>query len=426
MAALPLAAHEVPSRVVVTAYVKPQGEALTVLVRAPLSAMRDVSFPRKGPGYLDIEAAGPQLADAARLWLADEMRFFADGRSLGSPRLEAVRVSLPSSRAFAAFDSALEHVHAPPLPADTELYWEQGLLDVLLRYRLDDAEADLAMELSLAHLGLRTVTVLHFLPPQGGERIFHYEGDPGRVALDPAWHQAAGQFVVLGFDHVLDGIDHVLFVICLVIPFRRIKPLVMLVTAFTAAHSITLAAAALGMAPEGGWFPPLVETLIAASIVYMALENLLAPELSRRWLVAFAFGLVHGFGFSFVLGDSLQFAGSHLAVSLAAFNVGIELGQLLVVAVTVPVLAAVFRLGVPRRFAIAVASVLVAHTGWHWMLERGSAFLAYPLQAPQISGAWLAGAMRWLMLALVAVAVAWLLGLAYRRWTGADRASGGL
>src|SRR4030095_12200268 len=136
------------------------------------------------------------------------------------------------------------------------------------------------------------------------------------------------------------------------IPCRRFRALVAVVTAFTVAHSITLIASAYDLAPDALWFPPLIETLIATSIVYMALENIVfasrgtqipqSPQstldarglasvaLKRRWLVTFAFGLVHGFGFSFALRQTLQFAGSHLLTSLLSFNVGVELGQLLV------------------------------------------------------------------------------------------------
>ena len=117
------------------------------------------------------------------------------------------------------------------------------------------------------------------------------------------------------------------------IPFRRFRSLVVIVTAFTVAHSITLIASAFGLAPGGLWFPPLIETLIAVSILYMALENIVgAMSVQRRWMLAFAFGLVHGFGFSFALRETLQFAGAHLVTSLLSFNVGVELGQLLVLA----------------------------------------------------------------------------------------------
>ena len=108
------------------------------------------------------------------------------------------------------------------------------------------------------------------------------------------------------------------------IPFRRLGQLVLIVTSFTVAHSITLIASAFELGPTALWFPPLIETLIAMSIVYMALENIVLvgsrsqpqSNVHRRWMITFAFGLVHGFGFSFALRETLQFAGSHLLTSL--------------------------------------------------------------------------------------------------------------
>ncbi|PYR69789.1 MAG: hypothetical protein DMF88_04965 [Acidobacteria bacterium] len=150
-------------------------------------------------------------------------------------------------------------------------------------------------------VGIRVVTVVRFLPPSGVVRPYELEGDAGLVPLDPRWHQAAWRVVKLGFFHILDGTDHLLFLFCLVIPFRRLWTLVPIVTAFTVAHSITLISAAYNYAPGALWFPPLIEVLIAMSIVYMALENIVAITPHRRWLITFLFGLVHGFGFSFGL-----------------------------------------------------------------------------------------------------------------------------
>jgi hypothetical protein len=177
------------------------------------------------------------------------------------------------------------------------------------------------------------------------------------------------------------------------------------VTAFTVAHSVTLIAAASGFVPDGLWFPPLVESLIAASIVYMALENILSAStpVRRRWLLACAFGLVHGFGFAFGLRETLQFAGSHLLTSLLSFNAGIELGQLLVVAALVPVLQMVLT-RVPERVGIMVVSAFVAHTGWHWMLERGERLRQFsmPALSPLV-------VTRGLFLVVILAAVTWLI-----------------
>ena len=97
---------------------------------------------------------------------------------------------------------------------------------------------------------------------------------PGWCRSIPGGIRPRGRFIELGFFHILDGTDHLLFLLCLVIPFRRFARCFPVVTAFTVAHSITLIASAYGFAPDALWFPPLIETLIAISIVYMALENI--------------------------------------------------------------------------------------------------------------------------------------------------------
>ena len=401
-------AHEIPARVTVLALVRPEGRTLRILVRAPLEAMRDIEFPVRGGKYLDLARSGPALDDAARLWIADALELSENGRPLGSARITATRVSLPSDRSFDTWPHALAHVRGTPLPGSTDLVWQQGMLDVLLEYPIESDRSNFSVRPLLGRLGLTTTTVLRFLPPTGGERAYRFSGDPGLVRLDPRWHQTALRFVKLGFLHILDGIDHLLFLLCLVLPFRRLRPLVVIVTSFTVAHSITLVASTLGLAPGALWFAPLIETLIAASIVYMALENILGARRERRWVLAFGFGLVHGFGFSFFLRDSLQFAGANLATSLLAFNLGVELGQVAVVAVMVPALAWLFR-RVPERIGTIVLSAVVAHSAWHWMAARWSALRAYRFEWPALDTALLADLMRAAMLALIVAAAAWVM-----------------
>ena len=399
----PSSAHDIPTDVKVIAFVKPEGRDLHLLVRVPLSAMREADLPLHGPGYLDLPRVEPALRTAARLWLVDNIEVREGDTRLSDPRISAVRVSLASDRAFATYEEALANVRSPSLAPDMDLYWRQQYLDVLLDYPIASAQSDFTLHPKLDRLGLKVLTSLRFLPPGSPERAFELHGDPGPVHLDPGWLHAALRFVELGFRHILDGADHLLFIACLVIPFRRLLPLVAIATAFTVAHSITLMAAAFGLAPDGLWFPPLVETLIAVSIVYMALENIVGSNIRRRWMIAFAFGLVHGFGFAFALRESLQFAGSHLVTALLAFNVGVELGQVAVLLVLVPVLQWLFR-HVPERMGVIVLSALVAHTGWHWMLERGAELRKFPW--PTLDAAAAASLMRWLIAALVlAVAV---------------------
>ena len=337
----------------------------------------------------------------------------------------------------------------------------------------------------LARLGLRVVTVLRFIPPGGSLRAFEFTGDPGLVRLDPRWHQAAAQFVRLGFLHILDGTDHLLFLLCLVIPvvsargalrlradvpqratarprrswspaifgdqrrraaphaaarlaalavrgrgrFRRVRELILIVTAFTAGHSVTLIASAWNAGPNGLWFPPLVETLIAASIVYMALENIVLAAREgrpsqgvgrRRWIMAFGFGLVHGLGFSFALRESLQFAGAHLLTSLLSFNAGVELGQLLVLALMVPALQLLFRVVVAERIGAIVLSAFVAHTAWHWTADRWGRLQQFGW--PAFDAAAVASLLRVVMVIAVVAAVAWMVtGLLRPRMQATDK-----
>ena len=417
IASVPLrsAAHDIPTDVRVSAFVKPDGQRLSLLIRVPMKAMREVDYPRRGAGLLDLARADAALRNAATLWIADNIELYENDTRLEPPRLVDARVSLESDKSFASYEQALAHVTGPPLPNNMELYWEQGLLDVLLDYPIGSDRSDFSIRPRLERLGLRTNVVLRFLPPAGVVRAFDLHGDPGLVRLDPRWHQAAWRFVEAGFLHILEGTDHLLFLLCLVIPFRRLGQLVLIVTAFTVAHSITLIASAYGLGPGALWFPPLIETLIAISILYMAIENVLGTNLGRRWMITFGFGLVHGFAFSFALRDTLQFAGSHLLTSLLSFNLGVELGQLLVLAVLVPVLENLFRFVVAERLGTIILSVLVGHTAWHWMTERADKLSQFPW--PVLDASQLAAAIRWLMLLLVFAGLAWVIRGVFRRRT---------
>jgi hypothetical protein len=215
----------------------------------------------------------------------------------------------------------------------------------------------------------------------------------------------------------LSGIDHLLFLLCLVIPFRRVKPLIPVTTAFTVGHSVTLIGTAYNIAPVGAWFPPFIETAIAVSIVYMALENIVGASLRRRWIIAGLFGLVHGFGFADILREQLQFAGSHLLVSLFSFNVGIEIGQLAVLCVFVPALALLFRGAMSGRMGIIVVSAIVANIAWQWMVQRGEVLWKTPWPPLTVPGLMILA--QWILTVALAVGAAKLLAKwIERKWPG--------
>jgi len=401
-------AHDIPNDVTVHAFLKPEHGHLYLLVRVPLKAIRDINFPERGPGYLDLTRVDALLSDAARLWISDFIEIYEGDTRLASPSIREARIALESDRSFTSYDSAWAHLTGQRLAPNTDVVWNQTLFDVLFDYKIASDQSRFSIHPALARLGLKVMTVLRFLPPGGAVRAFEFSGDPGLVRLDPEWFQAALTFVRLGFLHILEGTDHLLFLLCLVIPFRRLRALIPIVTSFTVAHSITLIASAYNLGPDSLWFPPLIETLIAMSIVYMALENIVGKStVNLRWMMTFAFGLVHGFGFSFALRGTLQFAGSHLLTSLLAFNVGVELGQLMVLVLLIPVLDLLFRFAVAERMGTIILSALIAHTAWHWMLDRGARLSQFQFQWPSLHADLIASVLWWMMLFVAAAGLIW-------------------
>jgi hypothetical protein len=412
-----LAAHDIPVDATVQAFVKPAGDRLHLLVRVPLETMRDVDVPLGPSGYLDLDKLAPMMPAAATLWISNFVRIYENDAPLPRPHVIATQISLPSDRSFATYEQALAHVTGPPLSNNVNAVWTQMMFDVLFDYPIQSDRSEFSIDPAVDTLAARVNTVLRFLPPGGAIRAYEFSGHPGIVHLDPSWFQASLSFIHMGFDHILDGTDHLLFLLCLVIPFRRFRALIPVVTAFTVAHSITLIASAYGLAPDVGWFPPLIETLIALSILYMALENIVGgATVHRRWIFAFGFGLVHGFGFSFALRQSLQFAGAHMLASLLSFNIGVELGQLLVLLLMIPLLNALFRYVVEERMGTIILSAFVAHTAWHWMLDRADAMRRFPFRWPTLSAAFMASALRWMILIVAVAGAYWIVdGLLRKR-----------
>ena len=413
--ASPAPAHDIPADVRINAFFKPEGNRLELLVRLPLASLIDADFPLRGPGYLDLARTDDAIRTGIKVWVIDSIDVYENDAVLAKPKLAAWLIALPSDKSFETFDRARAHVLGPPLPDNLDLYWTQQLLDVLLEYPIQSDHSDFSIDLRVDRLGLNVNTALRFLPPGGAVRAFDFQGAPGLIYLDPHWYQAVARFIVEGFWHILGGTDHLLFLACLVIPIRRFRPLIVIITSFTIAHSISLIGSALGFAPDALWFPPLIETLIAATIVFMALENIVGVNAGQRWIYAFAFGLIHGFGFSFALREQLQFAGDNLLTSLLGFNVGVEIGQLAVLLVLVPALSLLFKYVVQERMGVIILSALVAHTGWHWMLERGEQLAKYPF--PKIDIAFVTMMMRGLMAVLVLAAIVWAFSGFVRRFT---------
>jgi hydrogenase/urease accessory protein HupE len=176
-------------------------------------------------------------------------------------------------------------------------------------------------------------------------------------------------FLLLGVKHILTGYDHLLFLFSLLIVSRNIVSTLKIVTCFTVAHSITLALATLGVVQISG---RLVEPMIAASIVYVGVENLARGDTPKgRSLPTFAFGLVHGFGFASVLRElGVDSSGSGIVVPLFSFNLGVELGQILVAAALLPLIWKIGKRPIFTRHWVPACSTLVTLVGSYWLVER--------------------------------------------------------
>ncbi len=192
----------------------------------------------------------------------------------------------------------------------------------------------------------------------------------------PAFMETVTRFVASGIEHIFLGYDHIAFLIALLLWARRIWPVIKVVTAFTIAHTITLTLATLDVVALPSVF---VEGAIAATIIYVAAENFFHREIEKRWFVTFVLGLVHGFGFASVL-KKFGLPEDGLVTALATFNIGVEIGQIAIVGICLPIILAIDRFvvrnapygPVKRRNPIFVyiSSTIILMLGLYWFVDR--------------------------------------------------------
>lgn len=182
-----------------------------------------------------------------------------------------------------------------------------------------------------------------------------------------------GRYLLLGFEHILIGYDHLLFLAGLLILCTKVRSMLFIITSFTVAHSITLALAALDVVSLSS---RLAEAAIAASIVYVAVENLIRRgEPQKRWILTFIFGLIHGFGFAGMLREiGLGAGGSSIAGPLLAFNLGIEIGQITIASIVLPAWWFALKRWKRLQKSRVIVSALIALAGAWWLWERLAAF----------------------------------------------------
>jgi len=261
---------------------------------------------------------------------------------------------------------------------------KRGQLVVRGSFRCDHAPGRLDMDCAFHQAvagGHRMITALTFSGKKGGSGRWHTFG-PGSTTwtIEVGSHlgrltSQVARFLALGVEHIFTGYDHLAFLLGLLLLGGGLRRIAMVVTAFTVAHSITLALAALGQLSLP---PSVVEPAIAASIAYVGIENFFIGDGRRRWVLAFVFGLIHGFGFAGVLRE-MGLPRDALAVSLVCFNLGVETGQLVIVAFLLGAAALIRkslrggRLDVAlwyRPWGLRALSAPIVAAGLYWFLER--------------------------------------------------------
>jgi hydrogenase/urease accessory protein HupE len=264
----------------------------------------------------------------------------------------------------------------PISPAATSVWSdESGGLHGRMRYDRTSGSRLVVRSAIVTHLARGHRELLSIRAPDGvvlSERMLDAASNEAAADISDvgsATSSSAARFLQLGIEHILTGYDHLLFLAGVLVVLRRWRDVVQTITAFTVAHSITLALATTGLVLIPG---RIVEPLIAASIVYVGIENLMSDVQGSRWKLTFGFGLVHGLGFATVLRDlgvGTNGDGA-IALPLASFNAGVEIGQMAVAALLVPAFWWVSTRPTSRvRFA-AAWSVLVIAAGSYWLVDR--------------------------------------------------------
>jgi uncharacterized membrane protein len=377
------AIRPIPDVVNVKVIVRPENGSLDLLVRVPLAAVKDIQFPTRGEaGYLDLEALASMLPGAADHWIAGGFEVFDRGEPVSRPEVDQPRIATIADRSFDSYQSALDHLGAPPVAATENLFLDQVWFDMRLRYRLASGQPAIAIDPKVAAWGVRVTTDLTIVDAGGHVRTLTFAGNPGRIYLAPRWTDAGRQFMDRGTRFVRGTAPLLLFLFCLVLPFRRYRPAIPPVVAFVSTVLVGVLASILGLTVETVWFPPLLAALEVVAILLVAFANI-ADQVTphRRTVFACCAGLIFGSSTALSLEPALQFGGSHPLVSVLAFCAGTAATLVAAAAIMIPLMSYLFsraRSERVERIERIIVSALAADTAWGWFTERWSQLAKIP------------------------------------------------
>lgn len=359
---------DLPPEIILQAFARQEGDRIHLVVRIPLVLFSTFGFPKRGPGYLDLARMDDKLQEAAAA--TGRQISFAEGDVPLAASAVKARVSVLSDRSFGSYDSAIAHLQSPPLAGDTDLFWNQGFFDVQLDYQTRSASPSLSLRINVApELGSRLKFRLQFVPADGSVRTFELPGGTGWVPLDPRGYQVAWIFLKEGFIGAF-SVDRLAFLLCLIAPFQRFRSLLAVVMMLAAMQAVTLLGVAEGRVVASPWLPAIVAAILWASVLLLAIGNLAAPSLRRRWFVAAFIGALGGFALGHLLGDLGQFAGRHPVVSAASFSAGLALGAAAILAIAFAALHVIFARVLGPLLGVIVLSAMLGLLTWNWAIDN--------------------------------------------------------
>ncbi len=327
-------------------------------------------------GYMRVTVAGDSLSLMLTLDITDLERIFnLDKNRDGSVTREELLPALSDIRDELAGVLLIRRNFLPIRPDQQETTFQRDndgnmFLNFLFTHTASDTLKTLFIQFSFFDRLGEQFVLLGTYEHQGGIRQFllrtgeesiRFKAEEGNASTVHLMYA----FILLGIEHIFIGLDHILFLIGLILLGGSFRDLIKIITAFTLSHSVTLVLATLGIVvlPDR-----VVESVIALSIMYIAVENFFLESTEYRWAVAGLFGFVHGFGFASVLQD-IGLPAQGLLTSLLAFNIGVEIGQIAIVAVVLPM---IWLLGktVYRRPVVLAGSFMIFIFGALWFIER--------------------------------------------------------
>jgi hypothetical protein len=412
----PASAHDLPDELEIRAFLEAEPGRLAMAARVPLGLLEGFALPKRGPGYLDLAELDEPLERAAAA-LVRELALFADGLEL-VPEYARTRISQPSEGVFTSLASARAHVLGAPLPETANVFWNQGYFDAYVEYPVAGDDPRFAIDIRVAPglAGLLRL-VITFARPGEEPATYHVHGGHGWLELEPGPLWVIGTFVRAGADHTFARVDQLLLLLCLLLAFRawreplRLAPVL---AAYAGGFSLALLAAGGGLVSPSPALLPLVEVALALAITWLALENIVVAWIGPRdregpwwrWPLAAAFALPLGHRFAAAVEADLQFAGGRHGLAILAFDLGLIVGHTALLLVVVPLLGAILARRRTHRVGCILASALLAHTGWHWLLERVERLRWVP--GPELGNAWPLLVLAMVAVLALAATAAWL------------------